>query len=76
MRAKVEHGASAGEATRPFFRIENAEDYERARNRIASLKDSTRGDDEEHELQALVEAVRQWKAEQPAHPGGQRRKRP
>ncbi|WP_089175393.1 hypothetical protein [Bosea sp. AS-1] len=76
MRAKVQHGASTGEATRPVFGIETAKDYERARNRIASLKDSTRDEDEEHELEALVEAVQRWDADHSARAGGQGRKKP
>ena len=38
------------------------EDYELATQRIAALQDSTRGDEEEHELQALIEAVKRWDA--------------
>jgi hypothetical protein len=76
MRARVQHGASAGEVTRPVFRIESAEDDERARHRIESLRDSTRSEDEEHELQALVAAVRRWDADHAPRAGAQRRKKP
>ena len=76
MRAKVQHGETAGEASRPVFKIESAADCESARNRIAGLKDSTRDEDEEQELQALVEAVRHWDATHSAKAGGQRRTTP
>lgn len=74
MRAKVQHGARAGEETRPVFRIETVEDYDLAKHRIAGLKDSTRGDDEEHELQALIDAVQRWDADHAAPPSRDRRK--
>lgn len=73
MRAKVQHGDHAGEASRPVIGIETAEDYERARHRVESLRDSTRGEDEEHELQALLDALRRWDAEHPPRAGRQRR---
>lgn len=76
MRAKVEHGARAGEETRPVFRIETIEDYELAKHRIAGLKDSTRGDEEEHELQALIDAVARWDADHAVHADRHRRKTP
>jgi hypothetical protein len=62
MRTKIEHGEHAGEPDRPRFGIETVEDYELATQRIAALQDSTRGDEEEHELQALIEAVKRWDA--------------
>ncbi|MBN9457300.1 MAG: hypothetical protein J0I54_11790 [Bosea sp.] len=76
MRSKVRHGANAGEDTRPVFEIETAADHESARHRIRSLRDSTRDEDEEHELQALLEAVRRWDARRPAAMDGKRRKTP
>ncbi len=74
MRTKVQHGANAGENTRPVFKIETVEDYECAKRRIEGLRDSTRGDDEEHELQALVEAVQRWDADHSVPAGRQGRK--
>jgi hypothetical protein len=62
MRTKIEHGEHAGEPDRPRFGIETVEDYELATQRIAALQDSTRGDEEEHELQTLIEAVKRWDA--------------
>ncbi|WP_353184594.1 hypothetical protein [Bosea sp. (in: a-proteobacteria)] len=76
MRARVEHGAAAGDPARPVLAIETAEDCERARHRIAALRDSTRGEDEEHELQALLDAVRGWESDHAARKGGERRRTP
>ena len=73
MRAKVRRGDGTGEATRLVFRIETVEDYGLAKHRIESLKDSTRGDDEEQELQALIDAVERWDADHAAQPGRHRR---
>jgi hypothetical protein len=60
MKATIEHPAHAGENERARFKIETVEDYELATQRIAALDVSTRGEDEEREREALIEAVAQW----------------
>lgn len=45
---------------RARIRIETVEDYELATQKIAALDSAARGDDEERERDALVEAVKQW----------------
>ncbi len=60
MRARMEHAAHSGEEDRARFRIETIEDYELATQRIAALDAATRGEDEERERDALIEAVQQW----------------
>ena len=60
MRTAVEHGAHAGETDRARFRIETVEDYELATQRVAALDAAMRGEDEERERGALVEAVERW----------------
>lgn len=60
MRTRIEHGAHAGEPDRAHIRIETVEDYERATRRIAALDSATRGDGEEQERDALIEAVKRW----------------
>ncbi len=60
MRTTIEHGAHAGEPDRARIRIETVEDYERATQRIAALDSAARGEDEERERDALIEAVQRW----------------
>ncbi len=60
MRTTMEHGAHAGENDRARIRIETIEDYELATQKIAALDSATRGEDEERERDALIEAVQQW----------------
>lgn len=60
MRTRVEHAAHAGESDRVRFRIETIEDYELATQRIAALDSASRGEAEDRERQALIEAVQQW----------------
>jgi len=60
MRTRIEHGAHPGEPDRARIRIEAVEDYELATRRIAALDSTTRGEDEERERDALIEAVKQW----------------
>lgn len=60
MRATIEHAPHSGEDDRARFRIETIEDYELATQRIAALDSSPRGEDEERERDALVEAVEHW----------------
>lgn len=62
MRTKMQHGEQAGDEDKLRVRIETVDDYELATRRIAALQDSTRGDAEEHELQALLNAVKRWDA--------------
>jgi hypothetical protein len=60
MRTTIEHGAHAGDDDRVRIRIRTIEDYERATQRIAALDGSTRGEAEERERDALLEAVQRW----------------
>lgn len=60
MRTTMEHAPDSGDEDRPRFRIETIEDYELATQRIAALDTAPRGQDEERERDALVEAVAQW----------------
>lgn len=60
MRVTMEHARHSGEDDRARFRIETIEDYELATQRIAALDSAMRGEDEERERAALVEAVAQW----------------
>lgn len=63
MRTTIEHGAHAGESDRAHVRIETIEDYELATQKIAALDKATRGEDEERERDALIEAVQRWDRE-------------
>lgn len=60
MRTRMEHAAHAGESDRALFGIETIEDYELATQRIAALDSASRGEDEDREREALIEAVKQW----------------
>ncbi|PTM43035.1 hypothetical protein [Bosea sp. 124] len=60
MRTRVEHAAHAGENDRARFRIETIEDYELATQRIAALDSAPRGEEEDRERDALIEAVKHW----------------
>ncbi|SEF85527.1 hypothetical protein [Bosea lathyri] len=62
MRTKMEHGAQAGDADKPRFKIDTIDEYELATRRIAALESATRGEAEEQELDALLEAVKLWDA--------------
>ena len=60
MRATMTDAAQSGEGDRMRFRIETIEDYELATQRIAALDVASRGDEEQRERDALIEAVQQW----------------
>lgn len=60
MRTTVEHAGRSGERDHAHITIESVEDYEVATRRIAALDKATRGESENRELEALLEAVRQW----------------
>lgn len=62
MRTRVEHSTDEAATGTPRFTIETIEDYELAKRRIAALDDSTQGDEEEQEREALAEAVQAWEA--------------
>jgi thioredoxin-like negative regulator of GroEL len=60
MRVSVDHSAHCGEPDQPRIRIETLDDYESATRRIAALDASSRGETEERERAALVEAIAAW----------------
>ncbi|HEV7258373.1 MAG TPA: hypothetical protein VGN82_11370 [Bosea sp. (in: a-proteobacteria)] len=60
MRTTIEHGAHPGENDRIRIRIETIEDYELATQKIAALDKATRGEAEQRERDALIEAVQRW----------------
>ncbi|KRE05924.1 hypothetical protein ASE63_06315 [Bosea sp. Root381] len=60
MRTTIEHAGRAGERDHAHIVIETVEDYELATRRIAALDKSIRGTSEDCELEALLEAVKQW----------------
>ena len=60
MRATIEESTPAGKTDPVRFRIETIEDYELATQRIAMLDSAVRGDDEDRERDALIEAVARW----------------
>jgi len=60
MRTTIEHAEHAGERDQAHVGIESVEDYELATRRIAALDKATRGESEDRELAALLEAVKRW----------------
>jgi hypothetical protein len=60
MRVRVDQPAHPGERKQLRIRIETLEDYEQATRRIAALDSASRGEAEERERAALVEAVAAW----------------
>lgn len=68
MKTKVEHKTDEVEPGKPRFTIETIEDYELAKRRIAALADTTSGEEEEHEHDALVTAVKAWDAKHDRRP--------
>lgn len=68
MKTRVAHDTDETGPGKPRFTIETSEDYELAKRRIAALADTTRGEEEEHEHEALVKAVRAWDAKQDRRP--------
>jgi len=60
MRVGVDHPSHPGEREDAEIRIETVEDYEQATRRIAALDAGSRGEAEERERAALIEAVAAW----------------
>lgn len=60
MRTTIEHGGHSGERDHARITIESVEDYELATRRIAALDKASRGESEDCELEALLEAVKRW----------------
>lgn len=69
MKTTAEHRPDEATPAAPRFTIETNEDYALAKRRIAALDDTTRGDEEEQERDALADAVRAWEARRGAPHG-------
>lgn len=68
MKTAITHGPESCRSDPPRFTIETAQDYALARHRIKALlvQDGTSF----RELEALKDAVRDWKLRHPAHEQG------
>lgn len=60
MRVGVSQSAHSGESTQTQIQIETIDDYERATRRVAALDSASRGEAEDRERAALVEAIAAW----------------
>lgn len=61
MKTNVEHKPGDAHSGTPKFTIETQDDLALASQRIAALEAAVRGDEEERELAALQEAIRDWR---------------
>ena len=59
MKTSIKHDL-AGSGGSPVIKLESSADYKLVMERIAGLKATARGKDEERELAALQEAARDW----------------
>ncbi|KFC65353.1 hypothetical protein FG93_04894 [Bosea sp. LC85] len=64
MKTSIKHD-SAGSGGSPVIKLESPADYKHVMERIAGLKATPKGEDEERELAALQEAARDWESGRP-----------